>query len=412
MLENEPRKWQNTFFYNFLEQLQLFSYTPEQITRYAWKPFLPEELNILGEKRDKNFAKVALTAKEVEAYLEQMPKDEIQIDRDFFRERKVAILLVPGFTHHTLRNLSLHEQMYDKNSSHHIMHFSLDTQGKEVREQIFREGDGLKLAYIAYPRANAHSRYILPSLFDLIHNAKSIRKWALEDGYRFVILGYSYGSPLALELLAKLHKKEFRDDFILSKTIGFFSLCGDIGGSYLADYVSDEASKYNVHKVLRMAKRYRFLGKILGFKTQQDYEDIAEGAFSLGHEVRQSILETFYNDMPSDIRYFSIAAFLAMSDYKNSMLRNFDDWSMYKQALASKDISIYNDGQLVLNDMLIPPFPGVAKENIVNLGAVRTHHWGVSYRTFNFGKNHFPRLPFYYALIKTLFQARIGDRPV
>lgn len=407
---NTQRKWQNQFFYNFLEQLNLAGYSPEQITRYAWKPFLKQDLNILGKNRDKDFSKVELTATEVQQFLQELPNDQIQIDRDFFRQRKVAILLVPGFTHHTLKNLSLHEQMEDANSPHLIVKFSLNDKTDEIIEQTIHEGDGLKLAYLAYPRANAHSRFILPSLYHMIHNAKSIRKWALEEGYRFVFLGYSYGSPLSLELLSKLHRGDYQDDFILNKTIGLVSMCGDIGGSYLADYVASEHSKYNIHKTLRLAQKYKLLGKVIGLKTEQDYEDILEGVESLGHKKRQETLQEFKDEMPPEVKYFSICAFLGKDDYQNRVMKNFDDWTMYRQSLASKDISIYNDGQLVLNDMLLPDWKGVPADNIVNLGAVRTHHWGVSYKTFNFGRNKFPRVPFYNALIKTLFQARIGDR--
>ncbi|MCB1156152.1 MAG: hypothetical protein H7A25_04695 [Leptospiraceae bacterium] len=408
MIENDKYKWQYTFFYNYLEQLKLAGYTNKEICKVAWKPYLIDDLKVMGEDRDLDFHKVLLKPEEVDTYLQKIPDTKISIDEEFFRKRKTVILLVPGFTHHTLKNLSLHEQIENPKSPHQIIHFKFGKDGKTVEEKIYNEGQGLKIAYLAYPRANAHSSHVIEPLFRLIHESKTIRRWAMEENQKFVFLGYSYGSPLSLELLSALNQGKYKDEFILNSTKAFFSLCGDIGGSYLADYVIDETSKYSIYRALKLAKRSRLIAKVFGLKTKQDLEDIAEGARSLGHEERQKALLDFSSKMPSNLKYFSISSFLPMEDYVNGLFRNFDDWSMYKQALASKDISIYNDGQVVLKDTIIPKFKNVPEGNIVNLGAVRTHHWGVSYKTFNFGNNKFPRVPFYHALIKTLFQAELS----
>lgn len=48
--------------------------------------------------------------------------------------------------------------------------------------------------------------------------------------------------------------------------------------------------------------------------------------------------------------------------------------------------------------------------NNTYLGAVRTHHWGVRYRTFNFGNNKFPRSAFYRALLRTITE-KLGTVP-
>jgi hypothetical protein len=53
----------------------------------------------------------------------------------------------------------------------------------------------------------------------------------------------------------------------------------------------------------------------------------------------------------------------------------------------------------------VPSTPQIPAQNNIHLGAVRTHHWGVSYKTFNFGNNKFPRLAFYRALMQTIFEA-------
>ena len=78
------------------------------------------------------------------------------------------------------------------------------------------------------------------------------------------------------------------------------------------------------------------------------------------------------------------------------------------QSLASKEASIYNDGQMVLDDCLIPEFESVPARRRIDLGAVRSHHWGVSWRTFNYGVNPFPRAAYYRALVATLSEIGIG----
>ncbi|MGH8518368.1 MAG: hypothetical protein ACREUE_13015, partial [Panacagrimonas sp.] len=72
---------------------------------------------------------------------------------------------------------------------------------------------------------------------------------------------------------------------------------------------------------------------------------------------------------------------------------------MYRQALITDPVTVYHDGQVALPDNLVPDAASLQRHH---LGAVRTHHWGVSYRTFNFGTNRFPRPAFYRALMRTL----------
>ena len=404
----EKTNWQEIFYYNFLEELKGFKIPPSIISKLVWKPLNKNNIKIYGEDRDKDFSKIELTEKEVIETLQNLPPQKINVDLDFLRDRKIVVLIVPGFTHHTLKNLSLHEQMYDKYSPHHIVRFKFNSTGTEVEEDLFHRGEGLKLGYMAYPRANAHSAFVLPGLFDLIFKSKSLRKWVLDEGRKIVFMGYSYGAPLTLELLSRMNRGETKDDYILKNTVGFLSLCGDIGGSHLADYVYKETSPYNVHKALELANKYKLLANIFGLKTEQDKKDILGGAKSLGHEERQKAIKLYEDSMPSNLKYFSISAIMPTNDYVNSLFRNFDDWSMHKQSLAYTDLTIYNDGQVALPDTWIPEFARIPKENLINLGAVRTHHWGVSYRTFNFGNNKFPRVAFYHALMKTFFQAGIG----
>ena len=105
-----PTHWQNIFFHNFLEQLRDFRLSPEQISRLVWRPFSENELKIFGEDRDTDFAKISLTPEEIKKSLSGLPESPIKVNLDFLRERKIVVLIIPGFTHHTLRNLSLHSE--------------------------------------------------------------------------------------------------------------------------------------------------------------------------------------------------------------------------------------------------------------------------------------------------------------
>jgi len=171
----------------------------------------------------------------------------------------------------------------------------------------------------------------------------------------------------------------------------------------------DKNKKFNVHKFIKLAKKFHPVGFPLGLKTDQERDDMISGITSLAHEERQVRMKEYIDKVPSNIKYIAISAFLPDGDYDKKIWRNLDDWLLHLQSLASKDISIYNDGQMVLDDCFLPKFPHVAKENLIDLGAIRGHHWSVSWLTFNAGKNKFPRFPYYRALARTLVEAGISN---
>lgn len=104
--------------------------------------------------------------------------------------------------------------------------------------------------------------------------------------------------------------------------------------------------------------------------------------------------------MPAHVEYYSVGAVMPLADYRRRWwLFNLDDYAMYRQAQVTDPITIYHDGQVALPDMQVPDAPHIRRHD---LGAVRTHHWGVSSRTFNFGRNRFPRAAFYRALLRTV----------
>lgn len=381
----------------FLQQLRAAGYNAGHCTQLAWRAYQAEDLPMLGAGRDTDLARLQLTEAEVHSAWAQ-PLALPPVDAEFCRNSKLALILMPGYTHETLRKHSWHEQVDRRDSPHHMV--MLQADGSET---VVSQGAGLKLLYAHYPRSNAASRYILDPLFNMLQASVSLRRWAAA-GYRFLFVGYSHGAPISLELLADLNSGRWNDDFLLASTAGFLGLSGDIGGAYLADDIcSDEPQFVSLEKLLAFARRHRWFAKLAGVGTPQLLADIEEGAESLGHATRQLRLADYGPRLPAQLKYFTVGAVMPLADYCRRWWQlNLDDWSMYKQALVSDPISVYNDGQVVLADNLLPAQPQIPAVHNIHLGAVRTHHWGVSYKTFNFGYNRFPRTAFYRALLQTL----------
>lgn len=386
---------------HFLWQLRAEGHSPAQIARWMWKPYRPDELRILGPDRDCDLSGLAYSEAEVEAMLAELPEPQLRIDEHFFRKEKTVLVLVPGFTHETLKNFSWHEQVQRKGSPHTVL--MLHPAEGATREQLYQSGDGLKLVYLRYPRSNAASAHIVPAMFRMLHGSASLRRW-VGEGYRLLFVGYSYGAPLALELLAELNSGAYADDFILRATRGFLGLCGDIGGSYLADdCIGESPQLVSMDKLVAFARRHPWFGKLVGLGTPQLCDDMIHGVGALGHKVRQARARDYAPRLPPQLRYYTAAALMPLADYRRRWWQlNLDDWAMHRQALVTDPVTVYNDGQVALPDNLLPPAPQVPAQHNQHLGAVRTHHWGVSYRTFNFGINRFPRVAYYRALLQTV----------
>ncbi|MEQ1440310.1 hypothetical protein AAG565_13200 [Fontimonas sp. SYSU GA230001] len=397
--------WAERFHHNFLAQLKRENATAEQVARWALRPYRIADLRIVGEGRDRDLARLTLDEAQAAAALDAVAADD-SITPDFYRSQKVVLVLVPGFTHETLRNLSWHEQIERRDSPHHVVMLRPGWQNEPPQEIEYARGDGFKLLYVRYPRSNAAARHILGPLFEMLHRSTALRGW-VEQGYKLFFVGYSYGSPLSLELLAALHAGHYADEFILRSTLGFLGLCGDIGGSYLADDVlKPDAQLLNIHRVVDFCRRHRWIGTLAGLGTQQLLDDMVGGVESLGHAERQAALRRYAPDLPPQLKYFTVSAVLPLADYRRRWWQfNLDDYAMYRQARVSDPVSVYNDGQVTLDDHLLPATVPIPPQNNIHLGAVRAHHWGVSYRTFNFGRNRFPRPAFYRALMRTIAEA-------
>ncbi|MGB1581650.1 MAG: hypothetical protein ACPHER_09100, partial [Nevskiales bacterium] len=396
---------QQSFFDFFAAELARQGYSAEQSASFMWGPATAVPEQLIGPARDKDLSRLAVNQQQIEAAVQRAAQSGTpQINRDFFRRQKTVLVLLPGYTHETLRNLSWHDSLQDKQSPHHILMLRPGAPGEPSHESILHNGDGLKVVYTYYPRSNAASSVIGPGLFELLHNSPSLQSW-VAAGYRLFFVGYSNGAALSLELLADLNSGQYADDFILKNTAGFLSLCGDIGGAYLADdLLSDKPKLVNFPKLLAFARKHPLFAKLVGLGSQQLQDDAIEGIRSLGRPVRQACMADYGPRLPNHIKYYSVAAVMPLADYRRRFWQfNLDDWSMYRQALVTDPITVYNDGQVALPDNLLPTqLPATQR---MHLGQVRTHHWGVAYQTFNLGSNRFPRAAFYRALMRTILAA-------
>lgn len=393
------------FFDFFAGELAREGYNAEQSARFLWQPLTPEDSQILGPVRDNNLNRLMVNGDQVRAAVARAEQSNAPpINRDFFRHQKTVLILLPGYTHETLRNLSWHDSLQDKRSPHHMVMLKPGAPGEPSHEEIIRDGDGMKIVYAYYPRSNAASSVIGPGLFDLLHSSPSLQSWTA-SGYQLFFVGYSNGAALSLELLADLNSGKYPDNFLLENTAGFLSLCGDIGGAYLADdLLGDRPKLINFPKLLAFARKHPLFAKLVGLGSQQLQDDAIEGIRSLGRPVRQQRMTEYGPRLPTSVKYYSVAAIMPLADYRRRLWHlNLDDWSMYRQALVTDPVTIYNDGQVALPDNLLPT--QIPPQQRIHLGQVRTHHWGVAYRTFNLGRNTFPRAAFYRALMRTILAA-------
>ncbi len=167
--------WAQRFSEYFIRQLAEEGHSLEQIAQCAWKPYRVEQLRMTGADRDLGYSKLELCPADVRDLLARPPSTGVAANKDFYFRQKIALVLLPGFTHETLKNLSWHEQIERKDSPHHIIMLKPGFKGEAPQEHEYSRGDGLKLLYVKYPRSNAASRPITEPMFDLPHRMPNLR---------------------------------------------------------------------------------------------------------------------------------------------------------------------------------------------------------------------------------------------
>ena len=206
-------------------------------------------------------------------------------------------------------------------------------------------------------------------------NAKMIGDYIREqrktDARKFILIGYSKGTPDAQEALA-------RDKDVSDAVAVFITVAGASGGSQIAELIPGMADAY--------IKQY--------FKMDSCKGDVAAGFKSLKRSERQAFLGQFPNPV---VPTYSIIAF---SDSTNTSKALKQSWMM----LAGADS--YQDGQLTRQDAIVP--------GAKFLGALRGDHFSVALpfekstqqmiRT-EMDKTHFPRA----ALLESLLRFVTAD---
>ena len=401
---------QEQFLRRFVSEMHHQGMPPQDMSRFVLRPHDPQALAYSGDGRDRSVAPLLMSASEITELLNEgdMPAPLGCTESDTCGS-DLVLIMVPGFTHETLKHYSWHELMDDAASPHHLLVLNPGGPGQPSLETHRARGQGARLVYPRYPRSNADSETIVPGLFDLLHHSETLKQWA-DEGRRLVFVGYSNGAPLSLELLAGLNQGRFGDSWLLHATAGFISLCGDIGGSYLADDVTSASPTFiNMAALIERAGRNRLVATLAGLSTPQLRQDMANGVRALGHEVRQQRMAEWLPALPPSLHYFSLAAVLPLADYRRRLWQfNLDDYAMWRQAQITDPITVYNDGQVALRDAMLPTPPQVDAARVHYLGALRAHHWAVSYRTFNLGRSRFPRAAMNRAIMGTLY-AHLAD---
>ncbi len=400
--------WDKRFLSNFIDEMKKEGIAPEKMVKYVWKPFLSEGVVFEGDNRDKDYKKVEIDTGEIRKYLQDSFNKPEEVGAGLFETDKYALVIFPGFLHHMQRNPVFIDKKELRKTPVDITKISCQDDGS-IKEESIKKGDGLKVAYIFYPRSNAASDTILEKSHRMLSGSEKLRKWVVDEKRKLVFVGYSYGSPLILETLSKMNTGLLEDDFIVNNTVAFLAVNGPITGSYLADALLDAGALININKFKSLMDVIKPLGWPLGIKSKQEREDLPDGLTSLGHEERQKKLKEYGAGLPPHIKYFSIASALPLSQYSRRPWNNADGLTLFFMSLISYKHTVFNDGQVGFLDSMIPALPGLPEENIFHLGAVKSHHWGVGYRTMNLGRNRYPRLPFYRALARTLKEAGIGE---
>ena len=149
--------------------------------------------------------------------------------------------------------------------------------------------------------------------------AEFIRTEGPKDPKKFILVGYSKGTPDLQVMLAK-------ETGIKQYIAAFVSVAGASGGSPIADTIPALADQY--------IKTY--------FKMKNCQGDIAEGFKSLRKSVRQAFLGSYPNPI---VPTYSVVAFSGKDNTSKALMQT---WNM----LAGFDVMI--DGQLTKQDAIIP----------------------------------------------------------
>jgi hypothetical protein len=171
------------------------------------------------------------------------------------------------------------------------------------------------------------------------HNAREIARymeqWPVRPDIPLVLVGYSKGTSDILQFLV-----DHPDT--ASKVAAVVSVAGSVGGSPIAD-------------------TYEGLYEFLFSHLPSGH--CAPGDGDVVHSLRQDVRDQWLqeNDLPSDVRYYSLAAFTTRERVARALVLSWE--TLLKHGRR-------NDGQLLVEDALIP--------GSTLLGYLDADHWAVA----------------------------------
>ena len=200
---------------------------------------------------------------------------------------------------------------------------------------------------------------------ELIRNA-IISMTDSDDKRPLILLGYSKGAADVMEAIVSYPE-------LHSKVAAFISVAGAVGGSPLANDISQST--------------VNFLTNFPGSECEVGDNGAME---SLKPEVRQHWLAN--HQLPDSIRYYSLIAFPSPDDISSGLRASYNKLSQ---------VDARNDSQLIIYDQII--------SGSTLLGYINADHWAVSVpiaRSHEFlgatfaDKNAFPRELFLEAIVR------------
>jgi hypothetical protein len=196
-------------------------------------------------------------------------------------------------------------------------------------------------------------------------------------GKQAILLCHSKGAVIALELLSDPQYADIRQ-----RTWGVVSCAGAIGGSPACDSLLARAVRNSRTVPAFVRKGMHAVGQAIARRSKHplvaglpSLSDLPDGVRDLSQKVRHAELERL--EMPSEIRFFSIAAAIEREKARPESFfsKDFDRTFLYLSTYELARHSMLNDTQLLLPDAKWPDVP-----NAAHLATIHADHWGLVYR--------------------------------
>jgi len=288
-----------------------------------------------------------------------------------------TFVIVPGFGHHLIGQKAFGDQL-------------------SLLKKI-----GFDVLYVPYDDSFESNEKCAKRVYEIV-------RCEVDKSRRLIFFTYSKGSPVLVELLST---PDYSD--VTNRTRAVVSFSGALRGSVLASTSSSRAT-------LRLLKVYRRYSKKIGFSTKilrnlvrwtskmplnclKEWSGLFEKAYELSNDLMdlpegitdlmRVTSESKYSEVRLDdsIALFSISAVYPESVFKDGLafISNLDDLFLYVSGRELYNYNVFNDTQILLPDSKFFPENGT----IVDLGVVKTDHWGIALSRV-FSRNYhdpFPR---------------------